>query len=40
MEIHPEALTVLPQALVERIASMTTGVKVEPNAPIDGEVDL
>ena len=37
---RPEALTVLSSALAERIAALTEGVKVDLDAPIDGDVDL
>lgn len=37
---RPEAVTALSPALAERIAALTEGVKVDLNAPIDGEVDL
>ena len=37
---RPEALTALSPALAERIAALTEGVKVDLDAPIDGDVDL
>ena len=37
---RPEALTALTSALAERIATLTEGVKVDPDEPIDGDVDL
>ena len=40
METHPEAITGFPPALARRIASLTKGMKVDPDAPIDGDVDL
>jgi antitoxin PrlF len=40
MKRRPEALTALSPALAERIAALTEGVKVDLNAPIDGDVDL
>lgn len=37
---RPEAVTALTPALAERLAMLTDGVKVDLNAPIDGDVDL
>jgi antitoxin PrlF len=37
---RPEAVTALSPALAERLAALTEGVKVDLNAPIDGDVDL
>lgn len=37
---RPEAVTALSPALAERLAMLTVGVKVDLNAPIDGDVDL
>jgi antitoxin PrlF len=37
---RPEALTALSPALAERISVLTDGVKVDLDAPIDGDVDL
>jgi antitoxin PrlF len=37
---RPEAVTALSPALAERLAALTHGVKVDHNAPIDGDVDL
>ncbi len=37
---RPEAVTALSPALAERLAVLTEGVKVDLNAPIDGDVDL
>ena len=37
---RPEALTSLSPALTERIATLTKGVAVDLDAPIDGDVDL
>jgi antitoxin PrlF len=37
---RPEAVTALSPALAERLAMLTDGVKVDLNAPIDGDVDL
>ena len=37
---RPEALTGLSPALAKRIAALTEGVKVDLDAPIDGDVDL
>lgn len=37
---RPEAVTALTPALAERIAMLTDGVKVDLEAPIDGDVDL
>lgn len=37
---RPEALTALSPALAEHIATLTKGVKVDLDAPIDGDVDL
>jgi len=37
---RPEAVTALTPALVERLAALTEGVKVDFEAPIDGDVDL
>ncbi len=40
MEKHPEAVAGFPPALWDRIASLTKGMKADPDAAIDGEVDL
>jgi antitoxin PrlF len=40
MEARPDTLSTLPPALVSRMADLTKGMKVELDAPIDGEVDL
>ncbi len=37
---RPEAVTALSPALAERLAALTEGVKVDLEAPIDGDVDL
>lgn len=37
---RPEALTALSPELAERLAALTEGVKVDLDAPIDGDVDL
>ena len=37
---RPEAVTALSPAMAERLAMLTDGVKVDLNAPIDGDVDL
>ena len=37
---RPEALVALSPALAGRIAALTEGVKVDLDAPIDGDVDL
>lgn len=37
---RPEAVTALTPALAERLAALTEGVKVDLEAPIDGDVDL
>jgi len=37
---RPEAVTGLSPALAERLAALTEGVKVDLDAPIDGNVDL
>jgi antitoxin PrlF len=37
---RPEALSALSPTLVERIEALTAGVKVDLDAPIDGDVDL
>lgn len=37
---RPEAVTALSPALTERLAALTAGVKVDLEAPIDGDVDL
>ncbi|MDT7934136.1 MAG: type II toxin-antitoxin system PrlF family antitoxin [Sphingomonadaceae bacterium] len=37
---RPEAVTALSPALAERLAMLTEGVKVDLEAPIDGDVDL
>lgn len=37
---RPEAVTALSPALAERLAMLTGGVKVDLEAPIDGDVDL
>jgi antitoxin PrlF len=40
MEAHPETMSGFPPALRSRIAALTKGMKVDPDARIDGEVDL
>ncbi|CDN50829.1 Putative regulator PrlF (plasmid) [Neorhizobium galegae bv. orientalis str. HAMBI 540] len=40
METRPEALSTLPPALVDRMTALTKGMKMDLDAPIDGEVDL
>lgn len=40
MERRPEAIGALSPALAERIARLTRGMKVDPDAAIDGDVDL
>ena len=37
---RPEAVTALSPALAERLAALTEGVKVDLEAPINGDVDL
>jgi antitoxin PrlF len=37
---RPEAVTAMTPALAERLAALTEGVKVDLEAPIDGDVDL
>lgn len=37
---RPGALTALSPTLADRLAALTEGVKVDPDAPIDGDVDL
>lgn len=37
---RPEAVTALTPTLAERLAALTEGVKVDLDAPIDGDVDL
>lgn len=37
---RPEAVTALTPALAERLAALTEGVKIDLEAPIDGDVDL
>ncbi|WP_448658287.1 type II toxin-antitoxin system PrlF family antitoxin [Sphingomonas sp. CJ99] len=37
---RPEAVTALSPVLAERINMLTDGMKVDLNAPIDGDVDL
>jgi antitoxin PrlF len=37
---RPETVTALTPALAERLAALTDGVKVDLEAPIDGDVDL
>jgi antitoxin PrlF len=37
---RPEAVTALTPTLAERLAALTEGVKVDLEAPIDGDVDL
>ena len=37
---RPQALAAVTSALAERIAKLTKGVKVDLDAPIDGDVDL
>ena len=40
IEVRPQMLATLPSALVDRVAALTKSMKVDPDAPIDGEVDL
>ncbi len=40
LEARPEAVVNVPSDLANRIASLTKGMKVEPDAAIDGTVDL
>jgi antitoxin PrlF len=40
IKVRPAALTALSPALRDRIAALTDGVKVDLDAPIDGDVDL
>lgn len=40
MNEHPEAIKAFPPALADRIASLTKGMKVDLDVPIEGEVDL
>lgn len=40
MKRRPEALTALSPAIAERLAALTEGVKVDLDAPIDGDVDF
>lgn len=37
---RPEALTALSPALMEHVTVLTKGIAVDPDAPIDGDVDL
>ena len=37
---RPEAVAALSPALADRLAELTEGVKVDLDAPIDGDVDL
>jgi len=39
-DLRPERVVPLTPALLERISELTKGVKVDPDAPIDGDVDL
>jgi antitoxin PrlF len=40
IERRPEAITTLSPALAARIAALTEGMEIDPNAEIDGAVDL
>lgn len=40
MQARPEALTIFPQPLADRIAKLVEGMDVDPDATIEGEVDL
>jgi antitoxin PrlF len=40
IEHRPEAITTLSPTLAARIAALTEGMDIDPNAEIDGEVDL
>jgi antitoxin PrlF len=40
MEVRPQVLATLRSALVDRVAALTKSMKVDLDAPIDGEVDL
>jgi antitoxin PrlF len=40
IQAHPEKLHAFPVSLAERIASLTKGVEFDPEAEINGDVDL
>lgn len=40
IERHPENLKAFPEALMRRIAELIRDVEVDPDAAIDGDVDL
>ncbi len=40
IQAHPEMLRAFPVSLAKRIASLTKGVAFDPEAEIDGDVDL
>jgi antitoxin PrlF len=40
MEAHPEKLSSLTPELARHISALTEGVEFDPDAPIDGDVDL
>ena len=40
IERRPEAIAALPPALAARIMALTDGMDVDPDEPIEGEVDL
>jgi antitoxin PrlF len=40
IQAHPEKLQAFPASLAERIASLTNGVEFDPEAEIDGDVEL
>ncbi len=40
IRLRPEAITALSPALVARVAALTTGMDIDPDEEIYGEVDL
>lgn len=40
IERHPERMTAFPPALARRITELTKGMKVDLDAPIEGDVEL
>src|SRR5579863_4539804 len=40
IQAHPEKLHAFPVSLVERIASLTKGIEFDPEAEIEGDVEL
>ena len=40
LQAHPEKLRAFPASLARRIESLTKGIEFDPDAEIDGDVDL